>query len=115
MEWHRFRNNRTPDWRRRGDCIHSLKLVVAGTIGPTGAPLVDLFDGGFVQDPSLVELTDRDLALAEVVVELLNDTGHDLLEARQLVLEVLHGVMENVQLGVLLSYYLTKVATLTKS
>ena len=100
---------------QRGNRFHGLEVVVAGTIGPTGASLVNLLDGRFVQNPSLVELTNRDLALAEVVVELSNDTSHDLLEAGQLVFKVLQGVMENIDLGVLLSNHLTKVATLTKS
>ena len=115
MKWHRFRNDRTPDRRRRGDCIHRLEFVVAGTIGPTSATFVDLLDGCLVQNPSVVELTNSDLALTEVVVLLLNDTSHDLFEAGQLVFEVLQSIMKNVDLGILLSDHLTKVATLTKS
>ena len=115
LKWHRIRNNRTSDRRRRGDCVHSLELVVAGTIGPTSASLVDLLDGCLMQNPSLVELASRDFALAEVVVELSNDTSHDLFETGQLVLKVLHGVMKNIYFGILLPNHFTKVATLTKS
>ena len=62
-----------------------------------------------------MELASRSRALTKVIVELPGHTSHDLLEAGQLVFKVLQGVMENVDLGVLLSNYLTKVATLTKS
>ena len=68
-----------------------------------------------MQNPSLMELADRDFALTEVVIELVNDTSHDRLEAGQLVLKVLQSVMENIDLGVLLSNHLAKVAMLTKS
>ena len=53
--------------------------------------------------------------MAKVVVELSGNTGHDLLEAGQLVLKVLQGVMKNIDFGVLLSNHLTKVVTLTRS
>ena len=66
-------------------------------------------------DPSIVELASRSPALTKVLVELTNDTSHDLLETGQLVFEVLQGIMENVYLGVLLPNHLTKIATLTKS
>src|ERR1700753_4099530 len=115
LEWYRFRNHWTPDWRRRRDRVHSLELVIAGTIGSTGASLVDLFDGRLMQNPSFMELTNRNLALTKVVVHLMNNTSHDLLKASQLVLKVLQGVMENIYFGVLLPNHLTKVATLTKS
>ena len=115
LEWYRFRNHRTPDWRRRRDRVHSLKLVVAGTIGPTGAPFVDPFEGCFMGNPSLVDLANRGCATTKVLVELTSNSSHDLFEAGQLVLKVLQRVMENVDLGVLLSNNLTKVATLTKS
>ena len=66
-------------------------------------------------NPSLIELTSAGRASSEVVIELAGDTSHDLLEPRQLVLQVLQGIVENVDLGVLLSNHLTKVATLTES
>ena len=62
-----------------------------------------------------MELTDGDRALPKVLIELTGDTGHDLFKPGQLVLEVLQGVMENIDFGVLLPNYLAKVATLTKS
>ena len=68
-----------------------------------------------MQDPPIVDLTNGGFDLAEVVVELTNNTSHDLLEAGQLVLKVLHRIVENVYLGVLLPNHFTKVATLTKS
>ena len=115
LEWYRFRNYWTPDRRRRRDRVHGLELVVAGTIGPTSASFVDLFDGCFMGNPSIMELARRGRALTKVVVKLSRHAGHDLLEASQLVLEVLQSVMENVYLGVLLTNHLTKVATLTGS
>ena len=115
LEWYRFRNHRTSDWRRRRDCVHSLEFVVTGTIGPTGAPLVDSLDGRFMGNPPFVELTSGSRAPTEVLVELTSNASHDLLEAGQLVLKVLQGVMENIYFGVLLPNHFTKVATLTKS
>ena len=115
LEWYRFRNHWTPDWRRRRDRVHSLELVVTGTIGPTSTPLVDPLDGRFMGNPPFVELTDRGRTPTKVLVELTSDTGHDLFEASQFVLQVLHRIMENIDCGVLLPNHLTKVATLTKS
>ena len=115
LEWHRFRNHWTPNRRRRGDRVHSLELVVTGTIGPAGASLVDPLDGCLMGNPSLVELANRGCATTKVLVELTSNTSHNLLEAGQFVLKVLHGVMENVYGSVLLPYHLTKVATLTES
>ena len=115
LEWHRFRNYWTPDWRRRGDRAHSLERIVAGTIGPTGAPLVDPLDGYFMGSPSLMKLASGGRTPTKVVVELSGNASHDLLKAGQFVLEVLQGVMKEIYLGVLLSNHLTEVATLTKS
>ena len=115
LEWHRFRNHRTPDRRRRRDRVHGLELVVAGTIGPTGTTLVDPLDPCFMGDPSLMELANGNRTFPKVLVELTGDTSHDLLEAGQLVLQVLQCIMENIDLGVLLTNHLTKVATLTES
>ena len=66
-------------------------------------------------DPPIMELANGNRTLPKVLVELTGDTGHDLLEAGQLVLKVLQSIVENVDLGVLLSDNLTKVATLTES
>ena len=115
LEWHRFRNNRTPDRRRRGDCVHSLELIVTGAIGPTSAPLIDLLNGRLMRNPSFVELTNGGRTPTKVLVELPGDSGHDLFEACQLVLQVLQGVVENINFGILLPNHLTKVATLTES
>ena len=62
-----------------------------------------------------MEMATRSATLPKVVVIFATNPGHDGLEAGQLVLKVLQGIVENVDLGVLLSNYLTKVATLTKS
>ena len=62
-----------------------------------------------------MKLTSGSSALTEVLIELSGDTGHNLFETGQLVFEVLQGVMENVDLGVLLPNHLTKVTTLTES
>ena len=115
LEWHRFRNNGSHVWRRRRHRSKDVGVRVTGTVGSASATLVDLLDGRFVQNPSLVESTGRSLDLPKVVVELTGNTGHDMLKPGQLVLEVLQGVMENVDLGVLLSNQFTKVATLTDS
>ena len=61
-----------------------------------------------------MELTDRAGTSTKVRVELRSHTGHDLFEAGQLVFQVLQGVMENIDFGILLPDHLTKVATLTK-
>ena len=58
--------------------------------------LVDLFNGGFMGNPSRMEVSSGDTSLLEVIVVFTTDTGHGLLEAGQLVLEVLHRMMENV-------------------
>ena len=115
LEWHRFRNHRTPDRRGRGDRVHSLEIVVAGTVGSTGASLVDPLDGYLVGGPSLMELTNRGRQPTKVPIELSSNAGHDLFETSQLVLQVLQRIMENVNFGVLLPNHLAKVATLTKS
>ena len=62
-----------------------------------------------------MELANRGCTPTKVLVELTSDTTHDLLKAGQLVLKVLHGVVENVYRGVLLPNHLAKVAALTKS
>ena len=115
LEWYRFRKDRSPGWRRRRHRLENVGIRVAGTVCPTGASLVDLFNGRLVQNPSFVELANRNFALTKVVVHLTNNTSHNLFETGQLVLEVFQGVMENIYFGVLLPNYLTKVATLTKS
>ena len=115
LEWYRFRNHRTPDRRRRRDRVHSLELVVTGTICSAGATLVDLLNGRLVGNPSVMELTSGSRAPPKVLVELTGNTGHNLLEASQLVFKVLQSVMENVYLGVLLPNHLTKVATLERN
>ena len=115
LEWYRFRkNDRRPDDRR--NCLYSFEDVrVTGPISPAGATFVDLLDGRFVGDPSLMELANRGGAPAKVLVELTRNTGHDLFETGQLVFQVLQGILENVDLGILLPNHLTEVATLTKS
>ena len=96
-------------------CVHGLELVIAGTIGPAGAPLVDPFDGGLMGNPSLVELANRGCATTKVLIELTSNASHNLFKASQLVLKVLQSIVENVYLGVLLSNHFTKVTTLTES
>ena len=115
LEWHRFRNYWASDRRRRRDRIHSLELVVTGAVGPASASLIDPFNGRLMRDPSLVELTSRSRTSTKVLVELSSDPCHDMLETGQLVFQVLHGIMENIDFGVLLPNHFTKVATLTKS
>ena len=115
LEWYWLRNDQTLDRMRKGGCIHSLELIVIGAIGAAGATLIDSLNGHFVGSPSLVEPTRDSCASTKVLVELLSDASHDLLETGQLVLQVLQGILENVYLGVLLTNHLTKVATLTKS
>ena len=115
LEWHRIRNNRSPDWRRRRDRREDVSVRVARTIRSAGTTLVDPLNGSLMGDPSFVKMTTGSTTLPEVVVILATDPGHDLLEAGQLVFEVLYGVVENVQFGILLSNHLAKVATLTES
>ena len=114
LEWHRFRKNKgILDWRRRGDRFHSLKLVVTGTIGSASATFVDPLNGSLMGNPSLMEVVSRSRTSAKVLVEPLNDPVHDLLEAGQLIFEVLHRIVKNVQLGGLLTNHLAKLASLT--
>ena len=115
LEWYRFRDHRTPDWRRRRGRVHSLELIITGTIRPASTPLVNPLDGRFMGNPSLMELTDRGGAPTKVLVELTSNASHDLLKAGQFVLEVFHGILENVDLSVLLPNHFTKIATLTES
>ena len=96
LEWYRFRKNGSPGRRRRRDRVHSLELVVAGTVGSTSATFIDPLDGRFMGDPSLVELSRRNSGSTKVLPELSTNTRHDLLEASQLVLQVLDGVVEDV-------------------
>ena len=56
LEWHRIRKYGSPNRRRRRDRFHSLKVVVAGTIGPAGATFVDPFEGSFVSNPSFMKM-----------------------------------------------------------
>ena len=56
-----------------------------------------------MRDPPIIDLANGGGATAKVLVELTSNASHDLLEASQLVLEVLQGILENVYLGVLLS------------
>ena len=115
LEWHRFRNLRTPYWRRRRHRLEDVGVRVTRPIGSTSTTLVYFLDCRFVSHPPLMEMTTRRVAFAEVVVVLAADPSHDLFEAGQLVLQVLQGIMENVDLGVLLPNHFTKVATLTRS
>ena len=115
LKWHRFRKDRSPDWRRRRDCLEDVGIRVARTISPTGTALVDPFDGGFVSNPPLVTTTRGSATLAEVAVVLTTDPRHNRLEAGQLVFEVFDRIVQNVQFRGLLSHHLTKVASLTKS
>ena len=50
-----------------------------------------------------MEMATRNATLAEVFVVLATDPGHDRFKARQFVLQVLDRVMEDIQLGGLLS------------
>ena len=63
--------------------------------------------------PSLMKMTTRSATLPKIVVVLVTNSGHDGLEAGQLVLEIFDGVMQDIKLRGLLSYHLTEVASLT--
>ena len=115
LEWHRFRNNGSPDWRGRRDRGEDVGIRIAGAIRSAGATLIDLLNGSLMGNPSFVELSNMSSHPTGVVVDLSKGTSHDLFETGQFILEVLQSVVENVYLGVLLSYHLAKVATLTKS
>ena len=60
-----------------------------------------------------MEMTRGNVASTEVAVVLLANPGHDRLEAGQLILEILDGMMQDVQLCSLLSHHLAEVASLT--
>ena len=113
LEWHRFRKDRSPDLRRRRDCLEDVGIRVARTIGPTSTALIDPFNGGFVSNPPLVTTTRGSATFAEVVVVLTTDPRHDRLEAGQLVFEVFNRIMQDVQFRGLLSHHLAKVTSLT--
>ena len=77
--------------------------------------LVDLLDGGFMGDPSRVEVSNGDSSLLEVIVILPTDTSHDLLEAGQFILEIFNSMVKDVQGGRLLAYHLPKFVGLEKA
>ena len=97
LEWYRFRKYGSPDRRRRRDRFHSLELVLG--VDPAGTTLVDLLDGRFMGQPSLMEVTSGNAVSSKVVVVLTTYSCHRFLETGQFVLQVLHGVMKDVQLG----------------
>ena len=107
MEWYRIRKNRSPDWRRRRDRFHSLELIFG--LDPASATFVDLFDGSLMGNPSFVEVTRRSPVSSEVVVKLATNSRHSLLEAHQLISEVLHSVVQDIELRSLHTNHLSKV------
>ena len=112
MEWHRFRKHGSPNWGWRRDRFYSLKLVFR--VDPTSTTLIDLLNGGLMGNPSLVQMTRGSFGTTEVVIVLATNSGHNLLEAGQLVLEVFDCIMENIQGGSLLPNYLPKIMGLKR-
>ena len=112
MEWHRFRKHGSPSWGWRQDRFHSLKLVLR--VDPTSTTLIDLLNGGLMGNPSLMQMTGGSSVTTEVVIILATNSGHNLLETSQLVLEVFNRIMENIQGGGLLSNYLPKIMGLKR-
>ena len=106
LEWHRFRKLRSPDRRRRRDCLEDVGIRVTRPVRPASATLVDPLDGRLMGYPSLVKMTARDAALTEVVVIFATDPGHHRFETGQLVLEILDGVVQDVEFRGLLSNHL---------
>ena len=112
LEWYRFRKCRSSYRRRRRDCFHSLELVLR--VNPASAAFVDLLDGCLMGNPPFVEVTSRSSVPTEVVVVLATNSHHDVLEAGQLVLQILDGIMKDIQLGRLLANHLPKIMGLEK-
>ena len=69
-------------------------------------------DGGFMRDPPSVKMAMRHPSLLEVLVVLPTDSGHRMLEARQLILQFLNSMGQDVQLSRLLAYHLAKFVRL---
>ena len=95
LEWHQFWKNRSPDWRRRRDRLHSLEVVIR-IVGPASTTLIDFLNGCFMGYPSLMKMTSRSPAPSEVVVVLAAYASHRLLEPGQLVLEVFHRMVKDI-------------------
>ena len=114
LEWYRFQKYRSPNWRRRRDRFHSLEVILRVT-SSTGAPLVNLLNGGFVGDPPTMEVSDRNSGLPEVDVVFTTDTSHCLLKAGQLVRQIFYGVEQDVQLRGLLSHHFPQLVGLEKA
>ena len=107
LERRQIRKNGRPNRRRRRDRFHSLELVLR--VNPTSAAFVDLFNGRRMIKPSFVELTTGDRVPSEVVVVLATDPSHRLLEAGELVFQILHGMVKDVQLRRLLAHQHPKI------
>ena len=95
----------------RRNRFHSLEVVL-GVTSTARAPLVNLQDGGFVGNPPSMKMAMCHPGLLEVLVILPANPGHRLLEAGELVLEVLEGVHQDVQLHRLLANHLPKIVGL---
>ena len=63
-------------------------------------------------DPSLVKMTGGDTVPSKVVIILSTNSRHSLLEARQLVFEVLHGMVQDIEFRSLLANHLSEVISL---
>ena len=92
---------------RRRDRLYSLEFVLR--VDPASAPFVDLLDGCLVGNPSLVELATPSRASTKVLVELTTRPCHHGLETGQFILQVFHGVVQDVQLGRLLPDHLPEI------
>ena len=107
LEWHRLRKNGGLDWRRRRNCLHGLEVIIR--VDLTSTALIDFLDGCLMGDPPFVELATPSRAPTEVVIELLTRARHHVLEAGQFVLQVLHCILKDIQLGRLLPNHLPEV------
>ena len=109
--WHRFRKNRSPNWQRRGDRFYSLEVVVR-IIRSASTTLVDFLNGCLMGKPSLMKVTSRSPVPLEVVIVFAAYASHRLLEAGQLVFEVFHRMVKDVEHGRLPTNHLLQLVGL---
>ena len=107
LKWHQIRKKGSPDRRRRRDRLHSLEIVIR--IDPTSTAFIDLLDRCLMRKPPFMEMTRGSPIPSKVVIVLPTNSSHGLLEVCQLVLEVLHRIVQDVQSSRLLANYLPEI------
>ena len=86
-----------------------LQCIYSFPDGKTSSCPQCLLYGSLMGYPSLMGNASRNAAPSKVIIVLPTNSRHDLLETRQLVLQVFHGVVQDVELCSLLANHLRKV------